>query len=216
MFATARFAVVSAVLGAILAVATPALAAPPAPPVPAASAASAAATTWDIDPAHSSVGFVVKHLVIAKVRGNFKTFSGTVVIDNKVPANSSVVVVIDPASVDTDNGQRDKHLKSADFFDVATFKEMKFVSTKVDKSATGLKVMGNLTLHGVTKPVVLDVDGPSAEIKDPGGRPHVAFSATTTIKRADFGLTWNKAIEGGSVVGEDVKIELEIELGNKR
>ncbi len=216
MFATARFAVVSAVLGAILAVATPALAAPPAAPVPAASAASAAATTWDIDPAHSSVGFVVKHLVIAKVRGNFKTFSGTVVIDNKVPANSSVVVVIDPASVDTDNGQRDKHLKSADFFDVATFKEMKFVSTKVDKSATGLKVMGNLTLHGVTKPVVLDVDGPSAEIKDPGGRPHVAFSATTTIKRADFGLTWNKAIEGGSVVGEDVKIELEIELGNKR
>ena len=216
MFATARFAVVSAVLGAILAVATPALAAPPAPPVPAASAASAAATTWDIDPAHSSVGFVVKHLVIAKVRGNFKTFSGTVVIDNKVPANSSVVVVIDPASVDTDNGQRDKHLKSADFFDVATFKEMKFVSTKVDKSATGLKVMGNLTLHGVTKPVVLDVDGPSAEIKDPGGRPHVAFSATTTIKRADFALTWNKAIEGGSVVGEDVKIELEIELGNKR
>ena len=216
MFATARFAVVSAVLGAILAVATPALAAPPAAPVPAASAASAAATTWDIDPAHSSVGFVVKHLVIAKVRGNFKTFSGTVVIDNKVAANSSVVVVIDPASVDTDNGQRDKHLKSADFFDVATFKEMKFVSTKVDKSATGLKVMGNLTLHGVTKPVVLDVDGPSAEIKDPGGRPHVAFSATTTIKRADFGLTWNKAIEGGSVVGEDVKIELEIELGNKR
>lgn len=175
-----------------------------------------AATTWDIDPAHSSVGFVVKHLVIARVRGNFTTFSGTVVIDDKDPGKSSVVVLIDPASVDTDNAQRDKHLKSADFFDVATFKDMKFVSTKVDKSATGLKVTGNLTLHGVTKPVVLDVEGPSAEIKDPGGRPHVAFSATTTIKRADFSLTWNKAIEGGSVVGEDVKIELDIELGNKR
>ncbi len=214
MLTVARFATV---LAAVVGLALPAAAAEPGKAAaPAAATAAATATTWDIDPAHSTVGFVVKHLVIAKVRGNFKTFSGTVVIDNKDPAKSSVMVNIDPASIDTDNESRDKHLKSEDFFNVATFKEMKFVSTKVDKSAAGLKVTGNLTLHGVTKPVVLDVDGPSAEIKDPVGRPHVAFSATTTIKRADFGLTWNKVIEGGSVVGDDVKIELEVELSNKR
>lgn len=179
-------------------------------------APSAFAATWDIDSTHSTVGFVVKHLVIAKVRGQFKTFSGTLVIDDKDITQSTVTVNIDPASVDTDNESRDKHLKGADFFDVATFKDMKFVSTKVEKAAGGLKVTGNLTLHGVTRPVVLEVEGPSAEIKDPAGHPHVAFSAHTTIKRADFGLTWNKAIEGGSVVGDDVKIELEVELKNKR
>lgn len=178
------------------------------------SAASAA--TWDIDSAHSTVGFVVKHLVIAKVRGQFKAFSGTLVLDDKDITKSTVTVNIDPKSVDTDNETRDTHLKSPDFFDVATFKDMKFVSTKVEKAEGGLKVTGNFTLHGVTRPVVLEVEGPSVEVKDPGGNPHVAFSAHTTIKRADFGLTWNKAIEGGSVVGDDVKIELEIELKNKR
>ena len=177
---------------------------------------AAAAASWDIDATHSTVGFVVKHLVIAKVRGQFKTFSGTIVLDDKDITKSTVSVTIDPATIDTDNETRDKHLKSADFFDVATFKDMKFVSTKVEKVADGLKVTGNLTLHGVTKAVVLEVEGPSVEVKDPGGRPHVAFSAHTTIKRADFGLTWNKVIEGGSVVGDDVKIELELELGNKR
>ncbi|HEY1098376.1 MAG TPA: YceI family protein [Myxococcota bacterium] len=206
----------------VAAVALPAVAESPAKkPAPAATttattATTTTATTWDIDPAHSTVGFVVKHLVIAKVRGSFKRFSGTVVIDAREPAKSSVVVTIDPASVDTGIADRDAHLRGEDFFNVATFKEMKFVSTKVDKSAAGLKVTGNLTMHGVTKPVVLDVTGPSPEIKDPAGNPHVAFSATTTVKRADFGLTWNKAIEGGSVVGEDVTIELEVELKNKR
>ena len=177
---------------------------------------AASAATWDVDSAHSTVGFVVKHLVIAKVRGQFKSFSGTLVLDDKDITKSTVTVAIDPASVDTDNETRDTHLKSPDFFDVATFKDMKFVSTKVEKADGGLKVTGNFTLHGVTKPVVLMVEGPSVEVKDPGGNPHVAFSAHTTIKRADFGLTWNKAIEGGSVVGDDVKIELEIELKNKR
>jgi polyisoprenoid-binding protein YceI len=177
---------------------------------------AATAASWDIDSAHSTVGFVVKHLVIAKVRGQFKAFSGTLVLDDKDITKSTVTVSIDPASIDTDNETRDNHLKSADFFDVATFKDMKFVSTKVEKADGGLKVSGTLTLHGVTRPVVLMVEGPSAEVKDPGGNPHVAFSASTTIKRADFGLTWNKAIEGGSVVGDDVKIELELELKNKR
>lgn len=178
-------------------------------------APSAAAATWDIDSTHSTVGFVVKHLVIAKVRGQFKAFSGTLLLDDKDITKSTVSVAIDPKSVDTDNETRDKHLKGVDFFDVATFKDMKFVSTKVEKAGDGLKVTGNFTLHGVTRPVVLEVEGPSVEVKDPGGNAHVAFSAHTTIKRADFGLTWNKAIEGGSVVGDDVKIELELELKNK-
>ncbi len=194
--------VLSAVLGAALAVSL---------------ATPARAATWDIDPSHSTVSFIVKHLVIAKVRGNFKTFSGTVVVDDKDPAKSSVKVTIDPASIDTDNGKRDEHLKGEDFFNVAKFKDMTFTSTKVEKGPDGvLKITGDLTMHGVTKSVVLTGEGPSAEIKDPGGNPHVAFSASTTVKRADFGLTWNKAIEGGSVVGEDVKIELEVELFKKR
>jgi len=180
------------------------------------AAPAANATTWDIDPSHSTVGFVVKHLVIAKVRGNFKKFSGTVVIDDKDPSKSSVTVTIDPSTVDTDSEQRDTHLKNADFFDVEKHKEWKFVSTKVEQGKDGLKVTGDLTLHGVTKPVVLTVEGPSPEVKDPGGNPHIAFSATTTIKRADFGLVWNEAVEGGPVVGEDVKIEFEIELYKKR
>jgi polyisoprenoid-binding protein YceI len=180
-------------------------------------APAAHAATWEIDSAHSNVGFVVKHLVIAKVRGNFKSYSGTIVVDEKDPSKSKVDVKIDPASIDTDNGRRDDHLRSADFFDVAKFKDMAFKSTKVERLPDGkLKLTGDLTMHGVTKSVVLDAEGPSPELKDPGGNPHIAFSATTTIKRADFGLTWNKAIEGGGVVGDDVKVEIDLELFNKK
>ena len=140
-----------------------------------------------------------------------------VVVDDKDLSKSSVNVKIDPASIDTDNSKRDDHLKSEDFFNVAKFKEMTFVSTKVEKGADGvLKITGDLTMHGVTRSVVLTGEGPSVEVKDPGGNAHVAFSASTSVKRADFGLTWNRAIEGGSVVGEDVKIELEVELFKKR
>jgi polyisoprenoid-binding protein YceI len=177
----------------------------------------AQAATWEVDNAHSTVGFVVKHLIIAKVRGHFSTFSGTVVIDDKDITKSKVDVKIDPASIDTDNGKRDEHLKSADFFDIAKFKDMTFKSTKIEKMGDGkLKMTGDLTMHGVTKSVVLEGEGPSAEVKDPGGNPHIAFSMATSIKRADFGLGWNKAIEGGGVVGEDVKLELEVELKGKK
>jgi polyisoprenoid-binding protein YceI len=179
-------------------------------------AATAHAATWEIDPAHSTVGFVVKHLIIAKVRGHFSEFSGTVVIDEKDASKSRVDVKVNPASIDTDNAKRDAHLRSPDFFDVAKFKDMTFKSTKVEMNGGKIKITGNLTMHGVTKPVVLEGEGPSPEVKDPGGNPHIAFSASTTIKRADFGLTWNKAIEGGSVVGDDVKVELEIELKGKK
>lgn len=183
----------------------------------AALSSPARAATWEIDAAHSNVGFVVKHLVIAKVRGNFKAYAGKVVVDEKDPSKSSVIVTIDAASIDTDNTKRDDHLRGADFFDVAKWKEITFKSTAVEKLSDGkLKITGDLTMHGVTRPVVLDAEGPSAELKDPGGNPHIAFSATTTIKRADFGLTWNRAIEGGSVVGEDVKIELDLELFHKK
>jgi len=180
------------------------------------AAVPASAATWEIDAAHSSVGFTVKHLIIAKVHGNFKEFSGTVVIDDKDATKSSVNVTINPASIDTDNGKRDEHLKSPDFFDVAKFKDMTFKSTKVEAKDGKIKITGDLTMHGVTKSVVLEGEGPSAEVKDPGGNPHIAFSASTVVKRADFGLTWNKAIEGGSVVGEDVKVELDIELKGKK
>lgn len=185
--------------------------------VAAALALPAQAATWEIDPTHSNVGFVVKHLVVAKVRGNFTTYKGSVVLDEKDLAKSSVDVTIDTASINTGNGDRDNHLKGADFFDVKKFPAMTFKSTRVEKTGNGtFRVSGDLTMHGVTKPVVLEGEGPSPEMKDPGGNPHVAFSLSTMIKRSDFGLVWNKVIEGGSVVGEDVKIELEIELKGKK
>lgn len=181
-------------------------------------AAPAAAATWEIDTSHSQAGFVVRHLVVAKVRGHFNEWSGKVVLDEKDITKSSVDVTIQTASIDTGTAKRDEHLRSADFFDVAKFPTMTFKSTKVEKGseANTLKVTGDLTMHGVTKPVVLAVSGPSPEFKDPGGNPHIAFSATTKVNRKDFGLTWGKATEAGPVVGEDVQIEIELELKNKK
>ena len=176
------------------------------------------AATWEIDTSHSQVGFVVRHLVVAKVRGDFNEWSGSVVLDDKDVTKSSVDVKVKAASIDTGNGDRDKHLRGADFFDVEKFPEIAFKSTKVEagKEKGTLKVTGDLTLHGVTKSVVLDVTGPSGEFKDPAGNPHVAFSGTTKINRRDYGLNWSKAVEAGPVAGEDVNIELEIELKNKK
>lgn len=176
------------------------------------------AATWEIDTSHSQVGFVVRHLVVAKVRGDFNEWSGTVVLDDKDITKSTVDVKIKAASIDTGSADRDKHLRSPDFFDVEKFPEVLFKSSKVEVGADKgtLKITGNLTLHGVTRSVVLDVSGPSPEFKDPGGRPHVAFSATTRINRRDYGLNWSKAVEAGPIAGEDVVIELEIELKNKK
>ena len=174
----------------------------------------AAASSWTIDQDHSNVGFKVKHLMVSNVKGEFRNFNGTLEIDDKDVTKSKVVVNIDTPSITTGVTKRDEHLKSHDFFDVARFPAMTFVSKRVQKAGNDkLKVYGNLTLHGVTREVVLDVDGPTNAYKDPWGNIKRGASATARINRKDFGLTWNKAIEsGGVMVGEEVIISLEVEL----
>lgn len=175
------------------------------------------AATWAIDPDHSNVGFKVRHLMVTNVRGSFEKFTGTVEINDKDIAKSKVEVSIDTNSINTNVAKRDEHLRSADFFDVAKYPTMTFVSKRVATSGAGqLKVTGDLTLHGVTKEVVLDVEGPTAESKDPWGNLRKGATATTKINRRDFGLLWNAALEtGGVAVGEEVTITLEVELIKK-
>jgi polyisoprenoid-binding protein YceI len=179
--------------------------------------AFAFATTWTIDPDHSNVGFKVRHLMISNVKGSFEKFTGTVEIDDKDITKSKAEVSIDTNSINTNVKKRDDHLRSADFFDVAKFPTMTFVSKKVVKDGKdNLKVTGDLTLHGVTKQVVLDVEGPTGESKDPRGNIRRGATATTKINRTDFGLVWNAALEtGGVVVGEEITITLEIEMIKK-
>ena len=174
----------------------------------------ASATTWNIDSDHSNIGFKVRHLMVSNVKGSFEKNSGVVTIDDKDITKSKVSVTIDTASVNTNVAKRDEHLRSADFFDVAKYPTMTFVSRKVAKAGKGkLKVTGDLTLHGITKEVVLDVEGLSKESKDPWGNFRSGTVATTKINRKDFGLVYNAVLEtGGVAVGEDVAITLEIEL----
>lgn len=172
------------------------------------------ASTWNIDPEHSNIGFKVRHLMVSNVRGSFEKHTGTVDINDKDITKSKVRISIDTASINTSVKKRDEHLRSPDFFNVAKFPTMTFVSKKVVKAGKDrLKVTGDLTIRGVTREVVLDVEGPSAESKDPWGTIRRGASASTTINRKDFGLTWNKALEtGGVVVGDEVTIGLEIEM----
>ncbi|HEY6871843.1 MAG TPA: YceI family protein [Geobacteraceae bacterium] len=174
----------------------------------------ASASTWNIDPEHSNVGFKIRHLMISNVRGNFEKHAGTVDIDDKDITRSRVAVTIDTSSINTNVQKRDAHLRSPDFFDAARYPTMTFVSKKVARAGTDrLKVTGDLTLHGVTREVVLDVEGPSQESKDPWGNIRRGASASATVNRKDFGLVWNKALEtGGVVVGDEVTITLEIEM----
>jgi polyisoprenoid-binding protein YceI len=176
--------------------------------------ALAAATTWNIDPDHTNIGFKVRHLMVSNVRGSFAKHSGVVDIDDKDITKSKVEVTIDTASINTNVQKRDEHLRSADFFDVAKYPTMTFVSRKVVKAGKdNLKVTGDLTLHGITREVVLDVEGPTMESKDPWGNIRRGAVASTKINRKDFGLTWNKTLEtGGVVVGDEVTINLEIEM----
>ncbi|WP_413943627.1 YceI family protein [Bdellovibrio sp. HCB-162] len=173
-------------------------------------------TTWQIDSAHSSANFSIKHMMIAKVHGGFEKLSGTLQYDPADVTKSSIEATIDAASINTREAQRDGHLKSADFFDVEKYPTINFKSKKVERDGDDLKVTGDLTIHGVTKEVVLDVEGPSTEMKDPYGNTKIGISATTKIKRKDFGLTWNAALEaGGVLVGDDVSISLDVQFAKK-
>jgi polyisoprenoid-binding protein YceI len=174
-------------------------------------------TTYTIDPAHSVAGFKVRHLMVSNVRGEFSGISGTVVYDPETPANASIDTIIDARTIHTRDEQRDAHLKSADFLDAEKYPTITFVSKKIVKVDEGeWKVTGDLILHGVTKSVTLDVEGPSPEAKDPWGNVKTGASATTKINRTDFGLVWNAALEtGGVLVGEEVQISLELELLKK-
>jgi polyisoprenoid-binding protein YceI len=173
-------------------------------------------TTWNIDPAHSHVEFAVKHLMISTVKGRFGVVRGTVRTDEADPTKNRVEVEIDAESIDTREPQRDAHLKSADFFDIEKFPKLTFTSTRIaDVDGDSFKLTGDLAIHGVTRPVTLDVTS-EGRGKDPWGGERAGFSATGKIKRSEFGLTWNQVLEtGGFVVGDDVKIALEIELVKK-
>jgi polyisoprenoid-binding protein YceI len=176
--------------------------------------ALAASSTWHIDPAHSEVGFKVRHMMVSNVRGEFTDVKGTVEYDEADITRSTIDVTIQAGSVDTGVEKRDNHLRSPDFFDAEKFPTLTFRSAKVMSVSDGrLQVVGNLTIHGITKEVTLDVEGPTQQVKDPWGNVKMGAFATTKINRKDFGLTWNKALEaGGWVVGEGVTIELELEL----
>jgi len=170
-----------------------------------------AATTYDIDASHSATSFAVKHLVISTVRGQFDKTTGAIQYDEANPARSTVEATVDAASIDTRDPKRDEHLKSADFFDVAKYPTLSFKSTSVvTEGKNKLEVKGDLTLHGVTRPVQLTV-ATTPPVKGMYGETRRGFSASTTIHRKDFGLTWNKAVEAGPVVGDDVTITLDIE-----
>jgi len=175
------------------------------------------AVTWEMDPAHSSFQFKVRHLTVSNVGGNFSKSRGVVMIDDKEITQLKVEVTIDAASVNTGHAQRDEHLRGPDFFDVAKHPTVTFVSKKVIKADAGrLKVTGDLTLHGMTREITVDVEGPTAEVKDPSGNFRRGATATTKINRKDFGLTWNKVMDsGGLVVGDEVSIYLEVELVRK-
>jgi polyisoprenoid-binding protein YceI len=175
--------------------------------------AQAQTSTWKIDPAHSEADFSIRHMGISNVHGHFGGVNGTLILDEKDLAKSTVNATIDTSTVDTGTAQRDTHLKSPDFFDVAKYPTMTFVSKKLTEEGGVKKLTGDLTLHGVTKSVTLDLEGPSKEQADPYGKTRRAFSATTTIHRQDFGLVWGKNLASGdAVIGDDVKVELDIEV----
>jgi polyisoprenoid-binding protein YceI len=169
-------------------------------------------TTYKIDPAHSSAQFVVRHMMITNVRGGFSGVQGSIEYDRENPAQSGVEVVIDASRISTLDEQRDAHLKSPDFLHVEKHSTITFKSKRIARVGDGeWKVTGDLTIHGVTKEVVLNAEDPTPEGKDPFGNTRIGVSASTKIKRSDFGLTWNAALEtGGILVGDDLKIELEV------
>lgn len=175
-----------------------------------------AADTYEIDPAHTSVQFSIRHMMISNVRGEFTKLSGKATGDVASPTAASVEATIDATSIDTRNEKRDEHLRSPDFLDTAKFPTMTFKSTKVEKAGDAWKLHGDLTLHGVTKPVVLDVTNVTAPIKDPGGNTRIGAQATTKINRQDFGIIFNKTLDGGGMlVGDEISITIDVEVVKK-
>jgi polyisoprenoid-binding protein YceI len=182
-------------------------------PAMATATSTPATTTWNIDPAHSSAEFKVKHMMISNVKGSFSGLSGILTEHATDSTLSSVEASVPVATVSTGDAQRDGHLKSADFFDAEKYPTLDFKSTKVVRTGDAYEVTGDLTVHGVTKPVTFAVDGPSAPGKDPWGNTRIGLSATTKINRKDFGLVWNAALEtGGFLVGEEIAITLDVEF----
>ncbi len=169
--------------------------------------------TWQIDSAHSHIYFTARHMMISKVRGQFESFSGEVNYDEENPTRTTVDIQIDAASLNTKEAQRDGHLKSPDFLDVANYPVVRFQSTKVEQTgADSGKLYGNLTIRDITKPVVLDVEY-AGQAQSPWGNISAGFSGSTTINRKDWGLNWNQALEtGGVLVGDKIQIEIELEL----
>jgi polyisoprenoid-binding protein YceI len=167
---------------------------------------------WSIDLAHSGVNFSVRHMVISKVRGRFARFGGSLQLDEKNLTRSVLDIHIDASSIETGVADRDAHLKSPDFFDVERFPELTYRSRQVEKTgADTYRVLGDLTIHGTTREVALEVEAGGVG-KDPWGNERAGFAARTRVDRKDFGLTWNKALEtGGVLVGEHVEIEIEVE-----
>jgi polyisoprenoid-binding protein YceI len=178
------------------------------------TAAPASTVTWKIDPAHSSAEFKVRHMMISNVKGSFSGITGSLIEDTADPTHSQVQATIDIGTISTGDPQRDAHLKSPDFFHHDQHPVMTFKSTNVEKKGSEeYAVTGDLTLHGLTKAVTFNVEGPSAPGKDPWGNTRIGLSATTKINRKDFDLSWNAALEtGGILVGEDVQIALEVQF----
>lgn len=179
--------------------------------------ATALAGNYTIDPSHSEVSFSVRHMTVSTTKGHFRKFEGTVTLDDKAPAKSQIDVSIDTASVNTEDEKRDQHLRSADFFNVEKFPKMTFKSKKIKVvNNTTWDVTGDLTIHGVTREVVLPVRILGMDVKDPWGGVRGGAEASTTINRKDFGIVWNKALDnGGVVLSDEVKIEINIELIKK-
>lgn len=177
------------------------------------STSASGVTTWTIDASHTNALFTVRHLMISNVRGEFQKLSGTVTYDPSRPEATVVKASIEVASINTREQKRDDHLRSADFFDAERYPTIEFVSKGVRRGKDGLEIVGDLTIRSSTREVVLAVEGPTPEQTDPWGNVRLGASATTKIKRSDFGMTWNSALEtGGVLVGDEINIHIDVEL----
>jgi polyisoprenoid-binding protein YceI len=179
--------------------------------------ALAQTSNWTIDPNHSTAQFTVRHMAISNVSGNFTKVTGSAVLNEKDITQSQVSATIDVSSVDTRVEMRDKDLKSPNFFDVEKYPTMEFKSKRISNAGGKLQVIGDLTIHGTTREVTLDVDGPTPELNDPWGNVRRGFSATTAINRRDFGLVYNNLLKTGeAVVGDNIKIQIDVEMVKKK